>query len=155
MKGWSLVAGENSVVLSQPVGESNSPETAHIFYGAKVVVFCDENLLFESKSLGTVVDPRCGGCKCGTSPIIGSRSSFKEQREFDIINRNLCRKEGAWFTEYPWCFPRSVLPKNCKSVLQSLLNLERTLSKDIELGDDFCQQIIDMVARGAAILSEE
>ena len=144
-----------STTFAVPAGASSHSQGAHAFYGEKVAVMFDEKLFFESESLGVVVDPRCGGCKCGNCPIVGSRFSFKEQREFDIINKNLFRKDGAWFTEYPWCCSRSVLPRNFKSARQSLLNLERTLSKDKELADDFCRQIDEMVARGAAIILTE
>ena len=122
----------------------------------KAPTMMDEDLFFKSQDLGTVVVPRCGGCKCSKCPVPGSRFSFKEQTEFDIINKNLFRKDGVWYSEYPWSCPRSVLPRNEKIAFKNLLSLERTLGKNEELANDFCQQIDDMVARGAAvILSEE
>ena len=36
-------------------------------------------LFVESQSLGSVVEPRCGGCKCGKCPIHGQKYSFREQ----------------------------------------------------------------------------
>ena len=119
------------------------PEKKTQLYHGKTSVLYDEDLFFKSQSLGTMVEPRCGGCKCSKCPIPGSKFSFKEQQEFDVINKNLFRVEGVnrWYTEYPWHCPRSVLPKNDKTALQNLRNLERSLSKNAELAEDFNQQI--------------
>ena len=38
---------------------------------------------------------------------------------------------------------------------QNLLNLEINLRRDDELADDFCQQVEDMVTRGAAVIMSE
>ena len=118
----------------------------------------DEDLFFQSQALGTVVEPKCGGCKCSKCSIPGMKYSFKEQQEFDIIQKNLfyCAEHKRWVTEYPWATDRSRLPRNEKAAFQWLLSLERSLKKDPELADDYCQQIKDMLDRGAAIfLSEE
>ena len=84
--------------------------------------------------------------------------TFKEQQGFDIVQKNLvyCEIHKRWYVEYPWAMDRSSLPKNEKVAYQWLLSLERRLKKNPELADDFCQQIKDMLDRGAAIiLSEE
>ena len=117
-----------------------------------------EDLFFGAESLGTRVEPNCGGCKCSKCPVPGSKYMFEEQRQYNKINKNLFRVEGVnrWYTEYPWCCPRSTLPKNDKVALQNLASLERSLSRDPDLAADFNRQIEDMVERGAAvILSEE
>ena len=117
-----------------------------------------EEMFFEAEALGTVVVPNCGGCKCGRCPVPGSRYMFEEQRQYDIINKNLFRVEGVnrWFTEYPWRVPRSTLMKNDKIALQSLASLEKSLSRDLKLAAEFNHQIEEMVERGVAvILSDE
>ena len=129
-----------------------------ICFGTKASVMNHEQLFFESESLGTVVEPRCGGCKCSKCPVPGSKFSFKEQREFDIINDNLFRVNGVnrWFTEYPWNCARSVLPRNDKTALQNLNSLEKNLAKNPELAEDFSKQIDEMLIRGVAVvLSDE
>ena len=123
-----------------------------MYYGSKEPILQAEKLFFDSQSLGAVVEPRCGGCKCMKCPVPGSRYSFSEQRQFDTINQNLFRKDGIWYTEYPWCCARNVLPRNDKIAYQNLLNLERMLEKNVELASDFCRQVDEMVERGAAII---
>ena len=60
------------------------------------------------------------------------------------------RGGGTLFTS------RSTLPKNDRIAYQSLLALERKLSKDMELADDFCKQIEDMIQQGVeVVLSDE
>ena len=120
--------------------------------------FDSKDLFFQADSLGTTIEPKCGGCKCSKCPIPGSKYSFQEQREYDIINNNLFRKgdEKRWYTSYPWQEGRHVLPKNDKSAFQSLLSLEKMLRANPEKAAEFCREIDEMVDRGAAIpLSEE
>ena len=118
-----------------------------------------EIFFFQSESLGTVVEPKCGECKCTKCPIPGSRYSFKEQKEYDLIQKNLFYDEQSkrWFTEYPWLCERSVLPKNEKIVLQSLITIERNLLRNPEMAEAYCNQIQDMIERGTAavLLPEE
>ena len=116
-----------------------------------------EDLFFGAEALGTVVVPNCGGCKCGRCPVPGSKYMFEEQRQFDIINKNLFRVEGEnrWYTEYPWCVPRSTVLKNDKIALQSLASLEKSLSRDPKLAEEFNRQIEAMVERGAAVVLTE
>ena len=120
--------------------------------------FDSKDLFFQADSLGTTAEPKCGGCKCSKYPVPGSKYSFQEQREYDIISKNLFRKDGEnrWYTSYPWRNGRDVLPKNDKAALQSLLSLEKMLKRDPEKAAEFCRQIDEMVERGAAgLLSEE
>ena len=72
----------------------------------------DGDAFFQAEALGTVIEPKCGGCKCTKCPVPGSRYSFLEQRQFDKINRNMFydKKRKCWFTKYPWRCERSVLP---------------------------------------------
>ena len=116
--------------------------------------FNSENLFFQADSLGTVIEPKCGDCKCSKCPVPGSLYTFREQTEYDIINNNLFRKgdEKRWYTQYPWKESRDVLPKNDKSAYQSLLAIERIARADPEKGKALCEQIEEMIASGTAIL---
>ena len=85
-------------------------------------------------------------------PVRGSKYNLSEQRELDVINRNLFRRDGIWYTEYPWCCATSVLSRNDKLVFQNLLNLERMLEKNARLA---YRQIEDIVETEAAIILSE
>ena len=63
--------------------------------------FGSEDLFFKADSLGTVVEPRCGDCKCSKCPVPGSLYSFREQQEYDVIWNNLFRKAdlNRWWTQ--------------------------------------------------------
>ena len=104
-------------------------------HAVKSSPFTDEDLFFKSESLGTVVDPRCGGCKCGKCAIPGQKYNFKDQQEFDYIQNKLIYDSELkrWFTQYPWKTDRSALPKNDRAAYQSLLTLERRLQKNPDL----------------------
>ena len=41
----------------------------------------DGNDFFAGEHLGTVVEPRCSGCRCGKCPVPGSRYSYREETE--------------------------------------------------------------------------
>ena len=136
------------------------PSASHNVYhqGLKTTVLSEENRFFELEALGTVINPKCGDCKCSECPIPGSKYTHKEQQEYDAIQDNLYYNsdEKCYYTKYPWNLDRSVLPKNDKIAFQCLLSFERTLSQDPELADDFCRQIDEMVNRKSArILSED
>ena len=140
-------------VASDTVSRNNA-----LCHATKTSALLKEDLFFQSESLGTSIEPRCGSCKCSKCPVPGSKYSFKEQKEFDLIQKNLKynSSEKRWYTVYPWLCDRSTLPKNEKIACQSLVTLERNLSRNPELAEDFCKQIEDMVSRGAAtVLSEE
>ena len=116
-----------------------------------------EELFFKSEALGTAVDPQCGACRCTKCPVPGSKYSYSEQKALEMIQKNL-RYDAAhrrYYTVYPWLVPRSTLPKNDKIAYQSLMALERNLSRNPELAKEFCEQVDDMVKRGAAVILTE
>ena len=119
----------------------------------KVSALTDEDLFFKSQAIGTVVQPECGGCKCGKCPIPGMKYSFREQQGYDKIQSNLVYNEGEkrWYVELPWATARSALPRNDAAALKLLCSFERQLSKKLELSEAYCEQIKLMVERGAAI----
>ena len=127
-------------------------------HATKTAVIPGEEQFFRSEALGTTVSPECGGCKCGKCPIPGSRYNLQQQQDLQEVERNLrySAYERRWYTIYPWLCSRSTLPKNDRIAYQTLLALERKLSQNLEVAEDFCKQIEDMLKRGVAVvLSEE
>ena len=57
----------------------------------KTTVIEAEQRFFQSELLGTVVEPRFGGCRCSKCPVPGSLYSFKEQKQYDKIQGLLYR----------------------------------------------------------------
>ena len=124
-------------------------------HATKTSVIQSEELFFRSEALGTTVEPQCGSCKCTNCPVPGSKYSFQEQKQYDIIQKNLQYNalERRWYTIYPWLYPRSTLPKNNRIAYQSLCTLERKLSQmSQESANEFCLQIEGMIERGSAVL---
>ena len=58
-------------------------------------------------------------------------------------------------TEYPWKCLRSVLPRNEKAAFQNLCSLQRTFDKNPGLEEEFDKQVMEMIARGAAVVLTE
>ena len=142
------------------VGDGVVAQSAQTFHVNEKLLLEAVELFVESQDLGTVVEPRCGGCKCGKCPIHGQKYCFKEQQEHDVINNKLYRVEVdgkiRWMTEYPWKCLRSVLPRNEKAAYQNLCSLQRSFDKNPGLEEEFNKQVEEMIARGAAVvLSEE
>ena len=112
----------------------------------------DTEDFFKAEQLCTVVEPKCGSCRCGKCPVPGSRYSHKEEAELKLIDENLHydENEGKWIASYPFLFPKESL-KGSKSVaVRSLLSTEKMLSKNMEWGKIYDSQIQDMLDRGAA-----
>ena len=65
----------------------------------------------------------------------GSLFSFKEQKKFDLIKKNLMYnvEEKRWYTHYPWKSNLSALPRKDKEALKLLQSLERSLQKRPEV----------------------
>ena len=143
-------AVEMSGVDRSAEGRDAAVAICHVCKSAVV----SEEYFLQSESMGTLVEPRCGGCRCGTCPVPGSLYSHREQQEYDKIQKNLFYDDESrcWYTEYPWKRDRSVLPRNDKQALQSLLTLEKYLQKNPDLAVDFRNQIDQMVERGAAVV---
>ena len=118
----------------------------------------DAEDFFRCEQLGTLVDPKCGSCRCGRCPVPGSRYSFKEETELKLIDENLRydSDNGAWVASYPFLHPRESLKGNKSVALKSMQATERTLAKNVNWGETYKSQIQDMVDRGAArVVSEQ
>ena len=151
----SLTACTTAVPVSEPANPTVGVETDEtgMCFAVRACPLNDEDLFFKSQAIGTVVQPECGGCRCGKCAIPGMKYSFKEQQEYDVIQRNLVynEEEKRYYTEYPWLTDRSALPRNDKEALTLLFSVERILRKDPNRCEGYCQQIQSMVERGAAI----
>ena len=123
-------------------------------HASKTSVIHAEEQFYRAEAMGTMVNPECGSCKCGKCPVPGSRYCLKEQQDRDEFNRNLKYNaaERRYYTVYPWLVSRSTLPKNDRIAYQCLLSLERKLSQDPNLAEEFCSQVEDMLKRGVAIV---
>ena len=58
---------------------------------------------YNIENLGVECTPRCGGCKCGKYPLGEKNYSLKEEKELQLIERNLHfnNLEHRWMTQYP------------------------------------------------------
>ena len=110
------------------------------------------NNFFKSEQLGTIVEPKCGSCRCGHCPVPGSRYSFREESELKLVEENLSYddEKGSWVTKYPYLYPRELLKGTREVAEKSMLAAEKSLKKDITWGKVYQSQIDDMVERGAA-----
>ena len=110
------------------------------------------DMFFQLESLGTCVDLKCGGCKCTKCPVPGSRYSFQEQQQLDMIQRNLSYDEEAkvWTARLPWVTPREALPDNYNAARKAMEVAERSLKKRDGWLEVYSMQVKDMVDRGAA-----
>ena len=135
--------------MHQATGEGRT-----VCFGTKAALFSKERMFFDSESLGTFVEPECGSCLCTKCPVPGSKYSFTEQKEFDIISKKLFYDEQnkRWCIELPWRYERSTLPRNKDVALKSLIATEINLLRNPEWAETYCAQIQDMVDRGSAMM---
>ena len=113
---------------------------------------------FRSEQLGTVIEPKCGSCRCGRCPVPGSRYSFREESELKLIQDNLRYDDAnsCWIAAYPYLHPRETLKGSKAVALKALNAIEKTLLKNKEWSVVYDEQIEDMVKRGAArVVPEE
>jgi len=105
----------------------------------------------QGEEIGTQVNPRCSGCKCGKCPQVGATYSFKEEQDLRLIREGLMfsEEQKRWITRYPWKKSPTTLPNNKYIALATLRSTERTLAKDPEWYQVYGNQIKDMVERGS------
>ncbi|XP_068712869.1 uncharacterized protein [Montipora foliosa] len=107
---------------------------------------------YNIENLGIECKPRCGGCKCGRCPIGSKEYSIKEERELELIDKNLeyDYQDGRWIAEYPWIKNPSALPDNRRVAVATLISTEKRLLKNPQHAKIYDMQIKDMVARDVA-----
>ena len=70
---------------------------------------------YNTENLGVECTPRCGGRKCGKCPLGAKNYSLNEEKELELMERNLHfnNLEHRWMTPYPWTIERPHLECCC------------------------------------------
>ena len=154
----SCIVGTHPELKEHTLRSDKMPKELHGSYArthhASVIhpAFNPPVTFFKGEDLATEVNPKCGGCKCGKCPIPGHTLSFREEQELGEIRDNLeyNPEEKCWVTSYPWIVNPKVLPDNEHIAKAVLVKTEKTLIKDKDWADSYCEQMNDMMERGAA-----
>ena len=93
-----------------------------------------------------------GGCRCGRCPLGAKNYSLKEEKELQLIERNLefDDVENRWVTSYPWIRDPADLPNNRRAAFGMLMSTEKRLTRNADHAKVYQEQIQDMVNRGVA-----
>ena len=130
-----------------PCANSGTPDCITSFLSKESVE--SQRDFFHQEGLGTIVEPRCGSCKCGKCPIPGARFTHQEEGELHLIHGNLKHNRTCWETEYPFLHPREFLRGTKDAAQKALLSTERSLKKN-GFGEEYDKCIQDMVDREVA-----
>ena len=144
----SNVCGDSQFKLS---GDRQSGQS----YFAKVP---DAENFIVGERLGTEVNPKCEGCKCGKFPVVDHTYSFQEKQELKMIRGNLSydADNQRLVTSYPWTSDPNILLDNYPAALATLRNTEKRLLKEPEWAQKYAEQVYDMKDCGVAgILSQQ
>ena len=130
------------------------PNSNQNYGDVESVNFISSNVVsdfFSVESLGVECQPRCGSCQCGTCALGSKNCTLKEQKELELIEKNLSLSpEGYWEAEYPWIRDPKDLPDNRNYALKLLKSTEFRLKKNKDKADAYCDQINDMISRNVA-----
>ena len=103
------------------------------------------------ENVGIEFAPKCGRCYCGNCPLGGKNCTLKEQREMELIEKNLkFSEDGFWIAGYPWTKDINNLPDNRCHALKMLIQTEKRLRREPSYGKRYCEQIQDMINRNVA-----
>ena len=104
---------------------------------------------YKIENLGLECKPKCG-CKCGKCSLSAKDYTIQEERELELIERNLNfdKEENGWIAEYPWIKDPQNLPDNRKVAFAKLITTEKRLRRNPEHAKVYNNQIKDMVTRG-------
>ena len=107
---------------------------------------------YNIEALGVQCKPKCGGCKCGKCSLGAKDYTIKEERELELIERNLTfnSDDSTWTVEYPWIKDPNDLPNNRKVAMAKLAATERRLRKNADHARVDHEQIKDMLTRNVA-----
>ena len=151
----SLYTVLKTVIQEDPFVASRKIPSCSVYTAKVSPADCSD--FFSSEQLGTVVEPKCGSCRCGKCPVPGSRYSFKEETELQLIQEKLRYDDdqSCWIAEYPYLFSRDALKGNRDIAIKSMLSTERSLGKNPNHGKVYQSQIEDMISRGVVRLVPE
>lgn len=105
---------------------------------------------FDIEGLGVECSPKCGSCRCGKCPIGGKDYSIKEEKELELIESGLTRKQHHWEVRYPWIKDPESLKDNYHAAYGMLKSTEKRLTRDKERAAVYQEQMEDMLTRGVA-----
>ena len=107
---------------------------------------------YNIETLGVQCKPKCGGCKYGKCSLGAKDYTIKEERELELIERNLTfnSDDSTWTVEYPWIKDPNDLPNNRKVAMAKLAATERRLRKNADHARVYDEQIKDMLTRNVA-----
>ena len=114
------------------------------------VKYSEMEKFFEIESLGVQCKPKCGGCQCGKCSLGSSDCTIKEEKEMQMIEQGLVRREKHWEANYPWIRDPALLKDNKAVILAILKSTERRLLKNQSHADTYQAQIVDMIERNVA-----
>ena len=142
----SLYTVLKTVVVTEPYADNLKIPSCGAFSTKVSPLECSD--FFNTEQLGTIIEPKCGSCRCGRCPIPGSRYSFREETELRLIEEKLTYDDmqNCWILEYPYLFPREALKGSREVAFKSMLQTERSLSRNVKLGEVYHSQIMDMVS---------
>ena len=112
----------------------------------------DFEKFIEGEELGVRISPKCGDCRCGRCPQLGSVYSFQEDNKLQLIRSGLTfkagndGKPGRWFCKCPWLEDPATLPENKYVALATLASTERSLNRN-NLRQIYAEQIEDLKQR--------
>ena len=107
---------------------------------------------YKIENLGVECVPRCGSCKCGHCAVGSKNYSIKEEKEFELIEKNMKfdAEDNRWLAEYPWIKDPADLPDNRRVALSMLYSTECRLGKNTQHASVYDNQVRDMVQGGVA-----
>ena len=149
----SAAAGPGAGVASLPAPLlTRSRVSAPIFNVSKGAFGEAIDRYILGEQLGTMCDPRCGGCRCGKCPLKGHDYSFKEEQELQLIQSKLryVPDPGYWITGYPWVVDPWTLPDNYAAAYSTLCRTEKALEKDLAWKEVYGAQLKEHEERGVA-----
>ena len=115
---------------------------------------CNLERFYAIESLGIMCQPKCGSCKCGKCHLGGKDMSLQDEKELEMIAKNLSYDKDAkkWTAAYPWIQDPVNLPDNKYMIAAMLKSTIKRLSKNNDHLELYERQIQDMLQRGAARL---
>ena len=134
------IGGKYSNLRDNPRRFINSAHVVNLVHKHNVV-----RDFLSIESVGVDCTPKCGGCRCGSCPVGSKEYTLKEERELNLISRNLTFAGNYWIAKYPWIKEARSLPDNYEYALKMLQKTEKRLCKDTNWQHTYSEQVEDMI----------